>query len=187
MLRTRISFLQVRITVGIVSAEEEPVVVRRAVADDAPALYRLSVAAIRQSAAGHYGTAQLEAWAARRTPDAHRRMVEETATFVAVCGPEVAGFASVALEPVGSFVRGEVDQLFVDPRYGGRGVARLLLDAVAGAAAGAGLDELVTHASWRAAPVFERLGYRRVAVETVQLDGVKLTRVLMRRAVTPGR
>ncbi len=161
-------------------------VVRRARIGDADALYALSLDAIRRSAATHYDERQREAWVARRTPEGHRRLVTATTTFVAAAGEDVAGFASVALHPVGALQEGEVDQLFVDPRHGGRGVALLLLDAVATAAAGAGLAELVTHASWRAVPVFERAGFRQVAEETVDLDGVALTRVLMRRALGGG-
>ena len=111
-------------------------------------------------------------------------MIADTAAFVAVVEDRLVGFATVALAPVGALVRGEVDQLFVDPSYGGRGVARALLTAVATAAEQAGLAELVTHASWRAAPVFERLGYRREEVETVDLDGIPISRVRMRCPTT---
>ncbi len=161
-----------------------PATIRRAAADDAAAMHALSVAAIRESAAEHYEERQLAAWAARRTLDGHRRMVADTAAFVAVVEDRVIGFATVALDPVGTLVAGEVDQLFVHPSYGGRGAARALLSAVATAAREAGLAELVTHASWRAAPVFERLGYRRERVETVHLAGIRMTRVLMRGPTT---
>ncbi|WP_369133118.1 GNAT family N-acetyltransferase [Modestobacter sp. I12A-02662] len=164
-----------------------PVVVRRARVGDADALHRLSLDAIASSAVGHYDDRQRAAWAARRTREGHRWLVTATTTFVAVDGEDVAGFASVALHRVGVLQEGEVDQLFVDPRHGGRGVARLLLDAVARAAVAAGLRELVTHASWRAVPVFERAGFRQVAEETVDLDGVVLTRALMRRALGEAR
>ena len=158
-------------------------VVRPAGDEDATRLYELSVAAIDQSAAGHYDERQRAAWAGRRDPQGHRWMIRETHVLVAVVDGEVAGFASLALRPVGHLEAGEVDQLFVDPRSGGRGVARRLLEAVAAAAADAGLPELLTHASWRAKPAFEALGYRQAAVETVDVDGVRLTRALMRRSV----
>jgi putative acetyltransferase len=161
------------------------VVVRPARDEDATALYQVSVAAIARSASGHYDDRQRTAWAGRRTPQGHRGMIRETAVFVGLVGEEIAGFASVALRPVGRLQAGEVDQLFVDPRFGGRGVARRLLEAVARAAADAGLQELLTHASWRAQPVFEALGYRQTAVETVDVDGVQLTRALMRRPIGP--
>jgi putative acetyltransferase len=158
-------------------------VVRRAEDADADALYALSLDAISVSAAGHYDDRQRWVWAARRTRDRHRWMVRETSAFVAVAGEEIAGFASVALHPVAGLQRGEVDQLFVDPRHGGRGIALLLLDALEVTVTAAGLPELVTHASWRAVPVFEKAGYRQLAVETVELDGVALTRALMRKTI----
>jgi putative acetyltransferase len=158
---------------------ENPIRVRQAGVRDAAALYELSLRAIRDSAATHYDAAQLDAWAGRRSVEGHAWMTRNTVVLVAELGDEVAGFCSVALEPVGQLQAGEVDQLFVAPQCGGRGVARVLLTAVAERARAAGLTRLSTHASWRALPAFERMGYRRVEVETVDIDGVELTRVLM--------
>ena len=155
--------------------------VRRAVAGDAPALLAVSLAAIAVSAAGHYDPAQREAWSRRRTLVQHERLVASTATLVAEVGGAVAGFASLALTPVLGLERGEVDQLFVHPDHGGRGVARRLLAAVDEVARDGGVDVLHAHASWRAVPVFERAGYARVRTETVVLDGQVLTRELVRR------
>ncbi len=155
------------------------VTIRRAVPGDAAALYELSLRAIRRSASEHYTGPQLEAGAARRSVAGHRRLVEETQTFVAVRDGVVAGFASLAELP--GEAEALVDQLFVDPAAGGRGVARLLLTAVDDAARAAGVGRLVTHASWRAVPVFERLGYRQIEVETVHVGGQTLTRALMHR------
>ncbi|SFT68131.1 putative acetyltransferase [Geodermatophilus amargosae] len=162
-------------------------VLRPAVVADAPALAALSRAAIEVSAAGHYGDAQRRAWAARRTVEAHRRYVEVTAVVVAEVDGAVAGFASLALRPVDGLVPGEVDQLFVHPSAGGRGVARALLATVEERARGAGLTALVTHASWRAAPVFERAGFRQVEVESVTVDGEVLPRVRMERVLAAGQ
>jgi hypothetical protein len=54
---------------------------------------------------------------------------------------------------------------------------------VTAAAAEAGLRELPTHASWRAVPTVEALGYCRCQTGKVQLGGVELTRAVMRRAI----
>nr|WP_239523130.1 GNAT family N-acetyltransferase [Geodermatophilus normandii] len=147
----------------------------------------LSRAAIEVSAAGHHGDAQRRAWAARRTVEAHRRHVEVTAVVVAEVDGAVAGFASLALDAVDGLVAGEVDQLFVHPSAGGRGVARALLATVEERARGAGLTSLVTHASGRAAPVFERAGFRQVGTESVTVDGEVLTRVRMERVLAGGQ
>ncbi len=153
--------------------------VRAARPEDAAELARVSRAAIEESAAEHYTPAQRAVWARRRTEEAHARYVEVTVVLVAEVDGAVAGFASVAVEPVDGLVPGEVDQLFVAPWAGGRGVARALLAGVEDVARAAGLPALVTHASWRAAPVFARYGYRQVAVETVPVDGEELTRARM--------
>ena len=163
------------------------VTVRPARPQDAADLLALSREAIAESAAAHYDTVQRRAWAGRRTLEQHLRMIEETATVVALADGDLAGFASLALAAVRSLQAGEVDQLFVRPRFGGRGVARTLLEAVAESGRQAWLASLVTHASWRAVPVFEHLGYARERVETVDVDGVGLTRVRMRlRLSGPG-
>ncbi|MEV4747005.1 GNAT family N-acetyltransferase [Streptosporangium sp. NPDC049248] len=158
--------------------------VRRAVPQDANRLYELSLRAISESAAAHYTAEQLAAWSRRRNLDGHARMIDQTETFVALVAGQVAGFANVALRPVGQLHRGEVDQLFVGPGHGGRGVARLLLTAVENAARADEVEELRTHASWRAVPVFERLGYRRVEVETVHLEDQTLSRVRMHKSLS---
>jgi len=157
--------------------------VRAAVPEDAGPTAELSREAILRSAAEHYTSGQRQAWASRRTAAAHRRMIEETTAMVAVDGEVVVGFVSVALAPTGALVAGEVDQLFVHPDHGGRGLALLLLTAAETAAREAGLTELVTHASWRAVPVFARAGFEQVAVESVALDAEVLTRARMHKAL----
>jgi putative acetyltransferase len=159
-------------------------VVRAAVVGDAAGMYAVSAAAILGSAAGAYTGAQLRAWVGRRSVAGHVAMVERTTAFVAEEDGAVVGFATVALEAGHGLVAGEVDQLFVRPEAGGRGVARALLAAVEDAARGAGLTGLVTHASWRAVPVFERYGYEQVEVETVAVGDQELTRALMRKRLS---
>jgi putative acetyltransferase len=158
---------------------QQSIRVRRAGVEDAATLHELSVRAIRGSASTHYGPDQVDAWAGRRTVEGHAWMTRNTVVLVAEMDDVAVGFCSVAVAPVAALQAGEVDQLFVAPEHGGRGVARLLLAAVAARARAAGLTSLCTHASWRAVPAFEHAGYRREEVETVDLGGVSLTRVLM--------
>jgi putative acetyltransferase len=159
------------------------VTVRPAVVDDAAELHALSQEATLQSAASHYTESQLRAWARRRSVEGHVGMIERTTAFVAEEEGRAVGFATVALAPAGGLVAGEVDQLFVRPDSGGRGVARLLLSAVERAARDAGLTDLVTHASWRAVPVFKRHGFVQAEVETVPVGDQQLTRALMHKPV----
>ena len=157
---------------------------RPAVAGDAAEMHALSAAAILESAAEHYSEQQLQAWVGRRSVQGHERMIERTAAFVALDEDRIAGFATVALDGAHGLTPGEVDQLFVRPESGGRGVARLLLSEVERVARDAGLTELVTHASWRAVPVFQRHGFVPIAVETVSVGDQELTRARMRKSLT---
>ena len=154
-------------------------VVRPGVPEEAGALHELSLQAIRTSAAEHYSTAELAAWASRRSPEGHRRMLEQTYLLVAEVDGRIAGFAN--LEGGAEAGTGVVDQLFVSPLSGGRGVGRALLDALEDHAASQGLSRLDSHASKRAVGVFERCGYRRVETERITIDGEVLERYLVRK------
>jgi len=161
------------------------IVVRRAVPTDAPGLWALSRAAILTSAAEHYTEAQLQSWAGRPTLERHRLMIESTTVLVAELDGRIAGFTNLVVDDGAIVSDGEVDQLFVEPNAGGRGVARALLEAIAEEGLTEGLSELNARASWRAVGVFERLGYQRVTVEHVEFDGEVYGRVHVRRLLAP--
>ncbi len=147
--------------------------IRRAALGDAAAMCEVNMRSIRISAAGHYTAAQLEAWAGPVSVERCERIVAETIAFVAVDLERVVGFANLDVAD------GELDQLYVDPAAGGRGVARALVQAVEGAAIGHRLREVHTRASLRAEPAFERLGYRVVERELHPANGQVFARAHM--------
>ncbi len=148
----------------------DDVALRRAHPGDAAGIYALSLRALHQSAASFYTHAQLHAWASLRTLACHEQMVRETFLLVAEDDGQLLGFAN--LEPE----RGLVDQLFVDPSAGGRGVATRLLAALEQHAISVGLLRLDSHASKRAIGVFERCGFLILAVERVPIGDEVLER-----------
>lgn len=154
-----------------------PVSIRPAVAGDAAALHALSIEAITTSAAEHYDAAQLAAWSGRRTVESHRRMIATASVLVAELDGEPAGFAALIVG------EGELDQLFVSPAAGGRGVASALLRAADELALAAGLRRLDARASHRALATFRRAGYVVVAEETVAVDGQRLARSHVRKSL----
>jgi len=154
-------------------------VLRRGTLADAPGIYELSLDALRTSAASHYSSDQLEAWASLRTLAGHERMLETTYLLVAQIDGVVSGFANLVEESR------LVDHLFVAPSAGGRGVAVRLLDALEDHAVHEGLPFLESHASKRAIGVFERCGYERLELETVEIDGLVLERFLVRKPLHP--
>ncbi|MBO1752090.1 GNAT family N-acetyltransferase [Actinotalea sp. BY-33] len=130
--------------------------------------------AITTTGRARYTQEQVEAWLG-----APRELARwgaerlEVRTFVAEHDGVLAGFADLE-------EGGYVNRLFVDPRFGRRGVAHALLDHVRAAAVLDGLPELTTHSSLVARPVFERAGFRVVHDEVVRRGDVTLQRFFMR-------
>jgi putative acetyltransferase len=152
---------------------------RRGRLADAQGIYELSLRALHQSAARSYTSAELEAWASLRTLAGHQRMISETFLLVAESPHGVCGFANLVVET------GLVDQLFVDPAAGGRGVATRLLAGLEERAVSAGLTCLVSHASRRAVGVFEHCGYQRLEVEQVIIGDELLERFRVAKILSP--
>src|SRR4051794_16671299 len=92
------------------------VVVRRAVAGDAPPARAAIERAIRGSSRDFYSRSQVEAWAAGGTTDGVLSMIETTVAFVAESNGRIVGFSNLD--------GAEVDQLYVDPELERTGVAR---------------------------------------------------------------
>ncbi|MFT3877897.1 MAG: GNAT family N-acetyltransferase [Propioniciclava sp.] len=122
--------------------------------EDASATYAVFHAAVRISAAECYDPDQIDAWAGPDLDDLTAWDAKRASAFTLV-GEDadgVAGFADLLPD-------GLIDMLFVHPRLGGRGAARHLLEAIIAEARQRGMGSLTTHASRRARPVFERLGF----------------------------
>ncbi|MHB8295917.1 MAG: GNAT family N-acetyltransferase [Acidimicrobiales bacterium] len=145
--------------------------VRRALPADAEAVTRVIERAIRVSAAGAYPADAVEAWARGRTVEAVRAMIEVTDGFVATIDQVVVGWANLDGD--------EVDQLYVDPDAGGRGVARRLYETIEALARANGLDQVRAVASLRAEPAFRRLGFREIDTDEIAFNGHTFTVVRM--------
>jgi len=140
-------------------------VVIRTYRGDADGTYRCFRAAIIGTASADYDATQIAAWAGPSTSpgtlgdadleawDAKRRSAH---TFLAVVDGTIAGFSDFRDDAV-------LDMLFVRPEFGGRGVARQLVETVQREAVAAGFTSLTTFASRTARPAFERLGFTVVA------------------------
>lgn len=122
---------------------------------DASAIRAIVERAIRVSARDVYSPAQIDAWATGGSTERVADLIEHTVAFVAEVDGRVVGFSNLA----GS----EVDQLYVDPDVGGRGVARGLYRAVEDEARRRGIGRLTATASLRARPAFVAFGFHEVA------------------------
>jgi putative acetyltransferase len=130
--------------------------VRKAVADDAEALSGLARRSIQIIGATVMDGPQVDFWASSFTKAKLSSVIANSTVFVVETEGRVGGFANLIVTTAG---RAELDLLYVDPDYEGRGVARLAIEAVEAQARSRGIDELWADASLLAAPVFEHLGY----------------------------
>jgi putative acetyltransferase len=144
-------------------------------AGDAPEIVRLFFETVRSVNRADYSDEQLNAWAPGlpELEEWHARMAGRR-TLVAEESGEVVGFAELEND-------GRLDMLYVRRDTVGRGVGRLLYEAVEREARAQGLGWLFTEASITARPFFERRGFRVVREQMVSRRGVSLTNFVMRK------
>lgn len=147
--------------------------IRRFRESDAAATARVFFDAVHRATRSFYDAAQRQAWAPR-IPDTdawHARIAPQIA-YVAERDGVVIGFMTLRTD-------GHLDLAFVVPEAVGQGVAKALYDAILREALAAGITRLTTEASLMARPFFERQGWTVQCEQTVERDGVTLTRFLM--------
>ncbi|MGO9877581.1 MAG: GNAT family N-acetyltransferase [Acidimicrobiia bacterium] len=131
-------------------------IVRSAAPDDAAALADVACRAITITGASAYDADQIVVWSSSFSPAALRQVVDSTSVFVVDDSGEIAGFSNLRIR---ESERAELDLLYVDPGFAGRGVARQAVAAVEAEATRRGITRLWADASLLAAPVFEHLGF----------------------------
>jgi GNAT superfamily N-acetyltransferase len=134
------------------------VLVRRAVAADAPALAALRLAWGREHGAGDEAFAALfEEWV--------RGSGETHTGFVATVGDAIVGMAWLARLPRtpsperGPRLHGDVQSVYVLPSHRGHGTGTALTNAVIEEARAAGVQRLTVQSSTRAVTLYESLGF----------------------------
>jgi putative acetyltransferase len=130
---------------------------RRAEPTDAAAVLTLIDRSIRIGASRWYSPEQLDSWADGFSETSLLDRIERSVAFVAIEAGRLAGYGDLVVTDGGRF---ELDLLYIDPDFTGRGVARLLVAAVEDSARDRGADQLWVDASIPAAETFEHLGYR---------------------------
>ena len=156
-------------------------IVGTAGAGDAYTLAEVARRAITITGASAYDAAQVEQWSGSFSPESLQRAVESTSVFVVEGGGGIAGFANLAVDAAG---HAELDLLYVDPAFSGRGVARQAVAAVEHEARRLGVTELWADASLLAAPVLEHLGFAVVERYDKVRGAVSFPNSWVRKALT---
>jgi putative acetyltransferase len=146
--------------------------------EDAAAVALLFTDTVRSVNAADYSPDQLAAWAPD-PPDVGywRRRVDERITFVAENDCEIVGFAT--FEP-----NGHLDHLYVHRCFQRQGVATALLHRVEQEAISRGLTRVFTEASVTACPFFERAGFRCIACQEIEHNGISFINYRMEKFVS---
>jgi putative acetyltransferase len=143
---------------------------------DAAATLTVFTEAITQTAAAHYTTEQIDAWAkpGRRELAVWDIAMRQRGSIVATRADEVVGFSDVDRS-------GYIDMLFVSPNHLRRGIAGTLLTFLEQQARSAGTAELTSDVSITARPFFEHFGFEVVQEQRPVKDGIELTNYRMRK------
>jgi putative acetyltransferase len=145
--------------------------------NDLEGLISLFRRSVREINARHYSPDQINAWAPE-SPDlpAWRRRLSNGGVFLSeICG-EIEGF--VRLEE-----SGHLDLLYVHPGHQRQGVGRQLVGRALSWAVERGLGRITSDVSITARPFFERLGFRVVAEQRIELNGTAFNNFHMERNV----
>lgn len=149
-----------------------PIHVRAATADDAPAVSRVILKALRQSNSKDYSPEVIERVEASFSPSALLKLFQQREVFVALHEQQIVGTASLD----GKAVR----TMFVTPDVQRQGIGRRLMETVEGAARRAGIDVLAVPSSVTAEQFYANLGYK---VVRDSFDGEERT-IIMERLLT---
>jgi putative acetyltransferase len=140
--------------------------------EDVAGTYAIFRDAVRIGAAPFYTEAERHAWAPSETmPDGWRDRVLGATTWVAEDGAGLAGFLTYA--------DGYLDFFYVRPEARRGPVAPALYERMLAEARTERRGRLTTHASHLARRFLERRGWRVVAPEEVERNGVLLARFAM--------
>jgi putative acetyltransferase len=133
--------------------------------------------AIHRGTADVYSATQRQAWAgARPDTEGWRNRLVGVQGFAAETAGQLLGFMTID-------ETGYIDLAFVSPDAMGQGIGRKLYDAVEHRARELGVTALSTHASKKARPFFERMGWSVDHVQTVEKHDVTLTNYKMSKAL----
>jgi len=147
--------------------------IRRAQRDDAQAISRIVIAALRESNSRDYPTEVIAQVEQSFSPTAVSALLDSRVVFVAFNQSELLGTASLDGEVVRT--------VFVAPIHHGTGIGRLLMEAIHAAAIRAGVTALRVPSSITAQGFYTRLGYRKLRDE---FHGAERTIVMEKTALT---
>lgn len=125
-----------------------------------------------------YSQEQLDIWAPHNPNiELWISKLKKNNTFVAQFGNKIIGFADISQD-------GLLDHLYVHKDWQGKGVGKLLVQAIENKARELNLKTIVTDASITAKSFFEKMGFMIIKEQEVTLKGVKFINYLMEKKIS---
>lgn len=131
-------------------------IIRRAMAADAPGIHTVHHAAIRGICASVYSPDQIDAWTSVISTDSYVSGMELFDFLVAEHEGSILGFSVVNVPGA------ELNTLYVAPSAGGQGVGSALLKEAEDLAFAAGVQRITLKATLNAVTFYERAGYSQL-------------------------
>jgi putative acetyltransferase len=154
--------------------------VRLATLDDVPAIARLYHDTVKRVNCRDYSPAQVKVWAGVAPDEEKWRLRQATRkTFVEEEKGTIRGFAELE-------EGGHVGAVYVHANCQGQGIASTLLERIEAEAAAGGVDSLCAEASITAKPFFEKRGFKMIAAQEVEYQGMTFRNYRMRKRIRPG-
>lgn len=122
-------------------------------------MWALRTRAVRASCASHYAPEVINAWCAAPPPERMPALIEAGGALL----EEEAG--ALAAYAILDGANGEVDALFVEPAFQGRGLGRKLMAALEAMATQRHIERLFLSASLNAVPFYRAAGFQVIREE----------------------
>lgn len=146
-------------------------IIRKYRSSDLASIAKLFYGTVHTVNAKDYSKEQLCAWATGSIDtEKWNKSLQEHLTFVAVKDSMIVGFGDIDST-------GYLDRLYVHKDYQRMGIGSAICDELERSASGV----ITTHASITAKPFFESRGYRIIARQQVDRQGVLLTNYIMEK------
>ncbi|MEM7016246.1 MAG: GNAT family N-acetyltransferase [Pseudomonadota bacterium] len=142
-------------------------------AEDAAELLELFTNTVHTINPRDYTPVQIAAWAPRdRDTIAWQHSFENKHIFIAECDGMIAGFAELEDD-------GHIDRVYNHHDFQGKGVGKMLLNALETKARDLSIQRLYAEVSITARPFFAGLGFELEVEQTVERLGVQMTNFRM--------
>ncbi|MFR0691729.1 GNAT family N-acetyltransferase [Enterobacterales bacterium AE_CKDN230030158-1A_HGKHYDSX7] len=142
-------------------------VIREALKEDADAISRVIVGAVRESNGQDYPASVIESVAEHFTPERVIELLQQRLVFVALLGDEIVG--------TGALDGNAVRSLFIAPQQQRKGIGQALMTCIERTALKRGVEALLIPSSLTAESFYAHLGYR---VVREQLHGEERTLIM---------